>query len=117
MMLQNNWMYNRNQGCYLVDYPQAFDKISKDYVLCVFEKKEGFGPDFLQWVCVLMSNTKNCVNYCGWLSDFFFSVDWYFPASLCASNQTVGYKNKRCAKYQTNKKLELKQCTLYRRYY
>ena len=64
-----------------------FDRISKDYILCVFEKKtekreKGFGPDFLQWVRALMSDTKSCVNYCGWLSDFilffilFFSVDF-----------------------------------------
>jgi len=44
--------------------------------------KKGFGPDFLQWVRVLMSNTKSCVNYCGWLSSsdlfilFFLSVDF-----------------------------------------
>ena len=34
-----------------VHYSQAFDMISKDCELCVFEKN-GFGPDFLQWVCV-----------------------------------------------------------------
>ena len=36
------------------------------------KKRKGFGPDFLQWVRVLMSDTKRCVHNCGWLSD---SVD------------------------------------------
>ena len=40
--------------------------------MCFWRKeKKGFGPDFLQWVRVLMSDTKSCVNYCGWLSVFF----------------------------------------------
>ena len=50
-------------------------------MLCVFEKRERererekrFGPDFLQWVRVLMSDTRSCVNYCGWLSDFFYDL-------------------------------------------
>ena len=50
-------------------YSQAFDRISKDCKLQVFERN-GFGPDFLQWVRVPMSDTKSCMNYCGWLSDF-----------------------------------------------
>ena len=53
----------------MVDYSQAFDRISEDCMLCVFEKN-GFGPDFLQWVRVPMSGTKSCMNYCGWFSDF-----------------------------------------------
>ena len=60
-----------------VDYSQVFDRISKDYILCVFEKKtekreKGFGQTFYNGThCALMSDTKSCVNYCGWLSDFF----------------------------------------------
>ena len=53
-----------------VDYSQAFDRISKDFMMLAF-KKFGFGNDFLQWVQVLMSNTQSCISYCGWLSDYF----------------------------------------------
>ena len=30
----------------------------------------GFGPEFTQWVRVLMNNTESCIGYCGWLSAF-----------------------------------------------
>mgnify|MGYP006382704335 FL=1 len=53
-----------------VDYTQAFDSISKDFMLCAFEKF-GFGPDFLQWVRILMSDAESCIQYCGWMSEFF----------------------------------------------
>ena len=35
------------------------------------QNKPGFGPYFLQWMHVLMSDTKSCGYYCGWLSDVF----------------------------------------------
>ena len=54
---------------FTVHYSQAFDRISKDCKLRVFERN-GFGPDFLQWVRVPMSDTKSCMNYCWWLSAF-----------------------------------------------
>ena len=56
----------------MADYSQAFDRISKDSLEKKEEEKKGFGPDFLQWVRALMSDTKSWVNYCGWLSDFIF---------------------------------------------
>ena len=34
-------------------------------------KNFGFGPDFVKWVSVLMADTKRCVAYCGWLSEYF----------------------------------------------
>ena len=56
-----------------VDFSQAFDRISKEFMLEAF-KKFGFGEHFIKWVQVLMTSAKSCINYCGWLSDF-FSVD------------------------------------------
>ena len=53
-----------------IDYCQAFDRISKDFMIYTF-KKFGFGPDFVKWVSVLMADTKRCVAYCGWLSEYF----------------------------------------------
>ena len=53
-----------------IDYTQAFDRISKDFMIAAFEKF-GFGPDFIQWVKVIMANTQSCMIYCGWASDFF----------------------------------------------
>ena len=37
----------------------------------MYVKKNGFGPDFVKWVSVLMADTKSCVAYCGWLSEYF----------------------------------------------
>lgn len=56
-----------------IDYVHAFDCISTDFMLKAFEQF-GFGTDFVKWVDVLMKDTKSCVSYCGWLSDF-FAVD------------------------------------------
>ena len=53
-----------------VDFSQAFDRISKEFMLEAF-KKFGFGEHFVKWVHILMNNSKSCINYCGWLSDFF----------------------------------------------
>lgn len=53
-----------------IDMFHAFDCISKKFMIKTFEKF-GFGPEFVRWVCVLMNDSKSCVNYVGWLSDFF----------------------------------------------
>jgi exonuclease III len=53
-----------------IDYTKAFDSISKDFMIEAF-KKFGFGSDFLRWVKILMTSAKSCINYCGWLSEFF----------------------------------------------
>ena len=53
-----------------IDYCQAFDRISKDFMVQTFKKIE-FGPDFVKWVSVLMADTKSCVAYCGWISEYF----------------------------------------------
>ena len=58
---------------FAVDLSQAFDSISKPYILIAF-KKFGFGDSFCQWVETLMADTKSCMNYCGWLTEY-FSVD------------------------------------------
>ena len=46
-----------------IDYCQAFDRISKDFMIHTL-KKRGFGPDFVKWVSVLMADAKSCVAYC-----------------------------------------------------
>lgn len=53
-----------------IDYFHAFDCISKDYMLEVFNVF-GFGEVFTKWVSVLMTDTLSCVNYGGWLSEYF----------------------------------------------
>ena len=53
-----------------IDYCQAFDRISKDFMVQTF-KKFGFGPDFVKWVSVLMADAKSCIAYCGWISEYF----------------------------------------------
>jgi hypothetical protein len=53
-----------------VDYTKAFDSISKDFMVSAFEKF-GFGPDFLRWINILMFDSKSCISYCGWLSEYF----------------------------------------------
>ena len=53
-----------------IDYHQAFDRISKDFMVQTF-KRFGFGPDFVKWVSVLMADAKSCVAYCEWISEYF----------------------------------------------
>ena len=53
-----------------IDYSKAFDNISKEFMLTAF-KLFGFGPDFLNWVRVLMANSVSCISYSGWQSEFF----------------------------------------------
>ena len=40
-----------------VGYCQAFDRISKDFMIQTF-KKFGFGPDFVKWVLVFLWQTQ-----------------------------------------------------------
>ncbi len=53
-----------------IDFFHAFDCISKDLILATF-KKFGFGENFIKWVNVLMYDSKSCVGYNGWKSDYF----------------------------------------------
>ena len=53
-----------------LDYSKAFDTISKEFMLEAF-KIFGFGEDFVNWISVLNNNTVSCINYCGWMSEWF----------------------------------------------
>ena len=53
-----------------IDFSQAFDRIFKPFMHAAF-KKIGFGENFRQWVKILMADTKSCVSYCGWLTEYF----------------------------------------------
>ena len=53
-----------------IDFAQAFDSISKEFMLLSF-KKFGFGPEFIQWFQILMNNATSAIAYCGWISDYF----------------------------------------------
>ena len=53
-----------------LDYSKAFDTIDKTFLVESF-RRAGFGPEFLQWIGILMKDTESCINYCGWLSQFF----------------------------------------------
>ena len=61
---------NKTGAVVALDYTKAFDTINKKFLVEVF-KIAGFGPEFIQWVTVLMNGTESCVSYCGWLSAFF----------------------------------------------
>ena len=61
---------NKTGAVVALDYTKAFDTINKKFLVEVF-KIAGFGPEFIQWVTVLMDGTESCVSYCGWLSAFF----------------------------------------------
>ena len=61
---------NKTGAVVALDYTKAFDTINKKFLVEVF-KVAGFGPEFIQWVTVLMNGTESCVSYCGWLSAFF----------------------------------------------
>ena len=82
----------------MIDYCQAFDRISKDFMIHTL-KIFGLGPDFVKWVSVLMADTKRCVAYCGWLSEY-FAVEAgirqgcpFFTISLCSCSRTACNKN------------------------
>ncbi len=53
-----------------LDYSKAFDNISKEFMMESF-KIFGFGNNFVQWINVLNTDTSSCMNYCGWLSEYF----------------------------------------------
>ena len=61
---------NKTGAVVALDYRKAFDSIHKKLLIAMFELS-GFGPEFTQWVRVLMNNTESCIGYCGWLSAFF----------------------------------------------
>ena len=53
-----------------IDMFHAFDCISKEFMIKTF-KKFGFGPNFINFISVLMKDTVSSVNYAGWLSSYF----------------------------------------------
>ncbi len=53
-----------------LDYSKAYDSISKEVMLKVLDYSN-LGENFLNWLKVIMTNTMSCVNYCGWMSDWF----------------------------------------------
>ena len=61
---------NKTGAVVALDYTKAFDSIHKKFLIAMFELS-GFGPEFTQWVKVLMNDTESCISYCGWLSAFF----------------------------------------------
>ena len=69
-LIENMNIENKPGLLVSIDYSQAFDRISKEFMICTFEKF-GFGPDFMQWVKVIMAESVSCVSYSGWLSEFF----------------------------------------------
>ena len=64
-------MYDRNQDFCL---RLIIVKLLTEYqrILGYIRLKEnGFGPDFVKWVSVVMADAKSCGAYCGWLSEYF----------------------------------------------
>ena len=53
-----------------IDYSKAFDTISKEFMLSCF-KMFNFGEYFSKWISVINNGMLSCINYCGWLSDWF----------------------------------------------
>ena len=67
----NLWNLKEKPGILLaLDFQKAFDSISKKYMYQAF-KKFGFGPDLLQWVSVLFTETKSSIIYNGWITEHF----------------------------------------------
>ena len=60
---------NKTGAVVALDYTKAFDTINKKFLVELF-KIAVFGPEFIQWVTVLMHGTESCVSYCA-----FFPVD------------------------------------------
>ena len=61
---------NETGALVALDFSKAFDTINKKFLLETFNIF-GFGPQFVQWVKTLTNNTESCINYCGWLTEFF----------------------------------------------
>ena len=63
-------VHNKSGVVMALDYKKAFDSVNKGFLNAAFNKF-GFGSDFRQWVKVLTHGTESCINYNGWLSEFF----------------------------------------------
>ena len=114
-----------------IDYCQAFDTISKDFIIHTLKKKNGFGPDVVKWVSVLMADAKSCVAYCGWLSEYFAveaGIRQGCPFSSLAfvlAVELLAIKIRQCenikrlnywkARYGLLESI-IKNCTIYKRY-
>ena len=61
---------NQTGALVALDYSKAFDTIHKGYLVETF-RIFGFGEEFISWVKTLMNETESCIQYCGWLSEFF----------------------------------------------
>ena len=60
----------KNGAILALDYSKAFDSISKEFMKKSF-KFFGFGPNFINWINILNTNTVSCIQNCGWLSRWF----------------------------------------------
>ena len=67
-----NYLNKTGKVGYLLalDYAKAFDSISKDYLLHIFETF-GFGNEFQKWVKVLTNKSQSRINHGGWVSESF----------------------------------------------
>ena len=65
-----NYTYKTGKSGYLLalDYSKAFDSISKTLLLTAFDRF-GFGPQFKNWVNILIKDSRSCINHGGWISD------------------------------------------------
>ena len=106
---------------------QAFDRISKDFMIHTF-KNFGCGPDFVKWVSVLMADTKSCC-LLRLVIRIFCRRGWnasglpFFTTSLCSWGRTACNKNTTLWEH---KRIQLsesktwplgkyhKNCTIYR---
>ena len=84
-----------------IDYCQAFDRISKDFMIHTFNKF-GFGPVFEKWVSVLMADAKSFVACCGWISEY-FAVEArirqgcpFSPLAFVLAVELLAIKIRRC---------------------
>ena len=69
-VIDNIRVDNKSGVIVAVDYAKTFDSINKKILIEKFNLA-GFGPDFIQWVKTITNGTKSCINYFGWLSEFF----------------------------------------------
>ena len=111
-----------------IDYCEAFDRLSKHFILTL---KNGFGPDFVKWVSVLIADAKSCVAYCGWLSEY-FAVEaeirqgcLFSPLAFILVVELLAIKNTTLWEHKRIKLLEIKKrplgkyhknCTICRRF-